>query len=110
LVQVTSTLVVYSANNTNSTQDTGIIECQVKYGAHEAAIGTFSTINWSRTDISEPNTTERFDGQLVIVGSVSLPPGNYDLAIDCIRSAGSPEVKIVTMNLNAVAISTAARG
>ena len=104
LVQVTSTLVIQSAINANSAQDTGILECAVKYGAHGAALSTFSSMSWNRTDISEPNTTAQFNGQLVVIGSINLAAGNYDLAIDCIRSSGSPEVKIVRMDLNAIAI------
>jgi len=104
LVQVTSTLVIQSATNANNAQETGILECAVKYGAHGAALSTFSSISWNRTDISEPNTTAQFNGQLVVIGSINLAAGNYDLAIDCIRESGSPEVKIVRMDLNAIAI------
>ncbi len=103
-VQVTSTLVIQSATNTNSTQETGILECAVKYGTHGAELSTFSSMSWNRTDISEPSTTAQFNGQLVVIGSANLAAGNYDLAIDCIRTSGSPEVKIVRMDLNAIAI------
>jgi hypothetical protein len=103
-VQVTSTLVIQSATNTNSAQETGILECAVKYGTHGAALSTFSSMSWNRTDISEPSTTAQFNGQLVVIGSANLAAGNYDLAIDCIRTSGSPEVKIVRMDLNAIAI------
>ena len=104
LVQVTSTLVIQSATNSNNLQETGIIECAVKYGTHGAALSTFSSMSWNRTDISEPNTTAQFNGQLVVIGSANLAAGNYDLAIDCIRTSGSPEVKIIRMDLNAIAI------
>lgn len=103
-VQVTSTLVINSEPNSNSLQETGIIECQLQYGLHNSALSGFSTMSWNRTNISEPSSTADFDGQLVLIGSANLNPGSYDLAIVCIRSANSPEVKISRMDLNAIAV------
>jgi hypothetical protein len=110
LVQVTSTLVIQTPVNSNSSQETGFMDCQVLYGAHGAALSTFTSMSWNRTNISEPNTVDRFDGQLVMISAKYLDAGSYDFAVTCLRSGGSPDAKVTRMDLNAVAIGSSARG
>jgi len=101
-VQITATLMI--AADANASQEFGIVECSLLRGAHDSPISSFQTISWSRANISEASAAEAFDGQLTVIGSSNFLAGEYDLAISCIRSQSSPEVSVIRVDLNAVAI------
>ena len=101
-VQITATLMI--AADANASQEFGIAECSLLRGAHDSPISSFQTISWSRANISEASAAEAFDGQLTVIGSANFLAGEYDLAISCIRSQSSPEVSVIRVDLNAVAI------